>query len=207
MRVLEFWEHIVRVFIYSVLLIFASMLPACGAKSVGDWQLDGLQSQLEFSTTKNKTIDETHHFKTISGQLEDDGVVRVVVDLNSVDTNIAKRDERMRKYLFETDKYPTMTITTKINTKAYKKLEVGTQREHTIPTTIDLHGVKLDQNVLVNITRKSESEFLIESSVPVVVSASEFGFEHGVEKLKTLAGLNSIKPDVAVSFKLVFKRV
>ena len=189
-----------------IMWVGIGLLLACGPRSYGNWTLDSGRSHVNFSTTKNKTIDETHTFNTISGALEADGIVRLKVDLDSVNTNIAKRDERMRIYLFETDKYPHMQITTHINEKAYNGLSIGEEREEPIKVTVDLHGVKLDQNVLVKIKRISETEFSVKSAVPIVVTAKDFNLESGVEKLRSLANLQSIKPEVDVEFALVFTR-
>ncbi|WP_458576402.1 YceI family protein [Aliamphritea spongicola] len=46
----------------------------------------------------------------LAGQLSDSGALSVQLDLDSIETNIGIRNERMREHLFETSKFKTATL-------------------------------------------------------------------------------------------------
>ena len=65
------------------------------------WQLDGERSALSFVSTKAINIAEVHRFGELSGGVDADGMVNVSINLDSVDTAIELRDDRMKEMLFE----------------------------------------------------------------------------------------------------------
>ena len=79
-----------------VLFLIAPIMVQAG------WNLDESNSSIEFISIKNNQISESHNFQKISGSITSEGLVNVTVDLDSVDTKIPIRDERMRNLFFET---------------------------------------------------------------------------------------------------------
>ena len=73
--------------------------------ALADWQV-GPGSQVQFVSIKNNTIGEVSHFETLAGTVTDAGEVEVRVALDSVETNIGIRNERMKKMLFEVGLLP-----------------------------------------------------------------------------------------------------
>ena len=79
---------------------------AIGATAVhAEWRLDSDLSQLSYTTTKifpnaDKSAAENNRFTKLEGNIGDDGSAVVSVALDSVNTNVAIRDERMRKLVF-----------------------------------------------------------------------------------------------------------
>ena len=65
-----------------------------------DWQI-GPGSQVQFVSIKNNTVGEVSHFETLSGSVTDAGDVEVRVVLDSVETNVGIRNERMKTMLFD----------------------------------------------------------------------------------------------------------
>ena len=87
--------RILSIFVLSFLILIAA--PAYSA-----WKLDSSQSSLTFVSIKKGTVAENHRFKTFSGGIDNHGFANVEIELSSVDTNIAIRDQRMAEFLFET---------------------------------------------------------------------------------------------------------
>ena len=79
------------------------------------WQLDNETSVLSFITTKKLDIAEVHRFNQLSGEITQQGDVSLAIDLSSVNSSIAIRDERIKEFLFETAVFPKATFTTQIN--------------------------------------------------------------------------------------------
>ena len=71
--------------------------------ALADWTLDNERSIVNFISIKNASIGEVHRFRSLAGSVSDDGAVRLVIDLDSVETLIPIRNQRMRELLFETD--------------------------------------------------------------------------------------------------------
>ena len=79
-----------------------------------DWQI-GPGSQVQFVSIKNNTVGEVSHFETLSGSVTDAGDVEVRVVLDSVETNVGIRNERMKTMLFEVGLYPEAVITAQLD--------------------------------------------------------------------------------------------
>ena len=86
-----------------------SLVLGCASSWCGAWDLQADASTFNFVSVKKDTIGEVLHFKKLSGQIDKNGKAGITIDLNSVDTGVQIRDERMREFLFETGKYPSAT--------------------------------------------------------------------------------------------------
>ena len=87
------------------------------ASVLADWQV-GPVSQVQFVSIKNNTIGEVSHFETLAGTVTEAGEVEVRVVLDSVETNIGIRNERMKTMLFEVGLYPEAVITAQLDADA-----------------------------------------------------------------------------------------
>ena len=74
--------------------------------ALAEWQLDGDTSRISFVSVKRGKMAEVQRFDRLSGQIDDKGAVRVVVPLESIDSGLALRDERMRNSFFEIERFP-----------------------------------------------------------------------------------------------------
>jgi hypothetical protein len=83
---------------------------------------------------------------------------------------------------------------------------IGERKYMDIPMSINLHGKNDIVGVAVIVTRLGDNEVMVESQTPVILDIETFGFEGGVEKLRELANLPSITPEIPVMFSLVFER-
>ena len=116
--------------------IAALVLGGLANTALAQWTLDESHSTVEFVTTKNSAIAETHSFDVLTGAIKADGTVAVAIDLDSVETLIPIRNERVRKTLFETADFPRATISTQIDPAELGKLGSGDVLQTNIPGRI-----------------------------------------------------------------------
>ena len=164
--------------------------------ALADWEV-GPGSQVRFVSIKNNTIGEVSHFETLTGSVTDAGEVEVRVALDSVETNIGIRNERMKKMLFEVGLYPEAVITAQLD--AVAALSTGGVTD--VALQIDLHGqtVTKDAQLSVAVTDQGVSAV---TTQPILLNAAEFGLEGGVAALQTVAGLNAISRVIPVTVAL-----
>ena len=173
-------------------------LPACAA-----WTLDPARSELSFVTVKAGDIAEVHRFGTLEGGVSDGGEAVVRIALVSVDTHIPVRDERMRAMLFETERFPTATLTARLPANALD-LPAGASVDLPLEGKLDLHGASQPLKFTVTAMRLSDGRVVVASRQPLIVTADQFALTAGVEKLREVAKLPAISKAVPVSFVLEF---
>lgn len=183
-----------------------SQTPKETAPLSGAFTLDAAQSSLAFVTVKAGAIAEAHSFKSLSGSVGADGAAEVDIALDSVETNVDIRNERMRQYLFETQTYPDAKITATLDPAAYAGLKVGDRITQPLSAMLSLHGVETEIAAEVAVTRIAPDKVLVESVAPIILHADDFNLGAGVAKLQELANLSGITPSVPVTFSFVFTK-
>lgn len=171
------------------------------------WALSTNESHLSFVTTKNSKgsdIIEVNGFDRISGDISNTGLATLHIDLDSVNTSLPLRDQRVRELLFETTIYPVATVTLPVSPGLISRLEVGQSVITDITASLNLHGVTADIATEVSVKKLSNSRILVSGTSPVVTKADTYGLASGVEALRAIVGLASISGDVPVEFALVF---
>lgn len=181
-------------------LVFAS------SAATADWKLSYDLSRLNFVSIKKEHVAESHFFTDVQGGVDAAGQVNVVVKLDSVETNIDIRNERMRQYLFETTKTPNAVISGKININKALKLDVGATSKETVKLNLNLHGKTHPIEASLAVSKLQDNTIVVNSLKPILIDASQYGLTPGIDKLKELAGLKSISFAVPVTFKLVFEK-
>jgi polyisoprenoid-binding protein YceI len=168
------------------------------------WSLSTTDSYLNFATTKNTHNLEVHNFTAISGDISNSGVATLTIDLNTVNTGVALRDQRMRDLLFQTSTYPTATVTVAIPATLLNGLAVGQAAATDISASLNLHGVTGTITTKVSVQKLTSSRILVQSLAPVLVKAGDYSLTDGVEALRAAVGIASISVAVPVDFALVF---
>lgn len=184
--------------------IAALVLGGLANTALAQWTLDEGRSTIEFITTKNSAIAETHSFGVFTGTVQADGTIAVAIELDSVDTLIPIRNERVREMLFETADFPRAEISAQIDPAQLSKLGSGDVLQTDIPATLSLHGLEKSLTVSVVLVGTSEGGILAVTSRPILINAEEFGLSNGVKLLQEVAGLKSISTAVPVFFQLSF---
>lgn len=168
----------------------------------GTWSIDNSASRLSFISTKAGAMAEVHGFDQLSGTLRGDGQFELTIDLNSVNTAIDIRDERMRDLLFDTARFPTASLEAQIDMAQVQQIAVGQQGQVATEARLNLHGREVDLTIQAEVARLDEGTLLVTSSQPIVVTAGQFDLLPGVDRLREIAGLSSISPAVPISFRL-----
>ena len=169
-----------------------------------DWYLDGESSRLSFISTKNANISEVQRFLVLHGKVDANGLAVVEVELESVNSGIPLRDERMRKDLFEIQTFPEALISAQIDLRPINDLAPGAQLELRLPLTVNLHGKQHAYNAELLATRLDDRRFQVVTLQPLVINAEDFDLAPGLEALRMVAGLSAISLSVPVGAVLIF---
>ena len=171
-----------------------------------DWTLDEQASKLYFLSTKNLSKTEVHTFKTITGSFTDAGQANIFIDLSSVETNIPVRNERMQKLLFEVANFPKAEISLTVDSNKLSALTPGAATVVRVEANLSLHGIRKPVIANLLVTGLQKGGLMAATQAPILLSLEDFGLVDGIEKLRTLAKLDSIDLKVPVTFTLVFDK-
>ena len=184
-------------------LAFA-LLAAAAVPAHADWYLDNESSRLSFVTTKNTEIAEVQRFLVLHGKVDSKGAAQLEVELESVNSGIPLRDERMRNQLFEIKTFPEALISAQINLQPINDLAPGAQLELRLPMSVTLHGKTQTYSAELLATRLDDRRFQVVTLEPLVINAEDFDLLPGLESLRNMAGLSAISLSVPVGAVLIF---
>jgi polyisoprenoid-binding protein YceI len=190
-----------RLFKHLVLVLL--LLAPCAA-SWADWELDNTKSAINFVSIKNDSVAEIHGFASIVGFIGAAGNVQLTINLDSVETAVDIRNERMRELLFETMKFPSAQLTAHVEPALLAEAAKGGIVTAEVPVTLSLHGKEKTQNVAVVVVGEGKNSLRVFSAHPVLINAADFGLDGGVSALREVAGLKAISSAVPVTLQLVF---
>lgn len=184
--------------------VLAPLLLLVGSASANaGWELDSERSSVQFLSVKNAMIAELHHFKSLTGGVNDEGVAQVVIDLDSVETLIPIRNERLRKMLFETIQFPAATLQVEVP-DTLGGLAAGETSQLTLPVAVEFHGKSKSYNAQLQATKLADGSLEVSVLEPLVIYADDFDLGGGILALKEIAGLTSISTAVPVTARLRF---
>ncbi len=116
-------------------------------------------STAPLETIVGQTGEIIGYVKVNLADIFDSPEARFEVDLPSLKTGIAMRDEHMRDKYLETGKFPKTTFELlKIENSSMKSLENDKDVEVTVLGNFTVHGVTRPINVVLTVTYKQESE-------------------------------------------------
>src|SRR5688572_8053740 len=96
----------------------ALLLLVAASQSHAEWTLDGRASSFFYVTTKAAAVTEVNSFSGLSGGISDEGKASLVIDLETVDTAIEIRDQRMRDLVFQVADFPDATVSVDVDAEA-----------------------------------------------------------------------------------------
>ncbi len=170
------------------------------------YTLDAQASSLFFVSTKKVHVIESHTFTDITGDISPAGEAQVRINLDSVETGIDVRNERMRNVLFETSLFSEATVSLNIDMAVIDAIPIGGVSQHSISPTASLHGVDLALQTQVSITKLNADTLVVQNLTPLLLNIEDFDLATGIEALKDLAGLDVISYSVPVNFTLIFNK-
>ena len=189
---------------YVLSLSFAAL--ASAAPAWAEWQVAD-NSSIQFVSIKNNTIGEVSHFDMIAGTVGDQGAVELRVALDSVETNIGIRNDRMKKMLFEVGLYPEAVITAQLSPETMAVLGSSSGSAVPVVLQIDLHGQVVSKDAVLTVSATDAGGFSATTSQPILLNAAEFDLENGVAALQSVAGLNAISRVIPVTVALNFTKL
>lgn len=197
-------------FLVMSLICLSVSAPAISADNpfAGGWNLDPQSSTLTFQSIKEKNgpKPEISRFATFSGQVDQNGLATLRIQLDSVDTQVDLRNVRMRFLFFETFQFPEAVVTSQVSPATMTLLQEKRRLVMPVEFTLDLHGVTRTLSVDTTLTLFADDRLSIASVAPVEIQTALFNLEEGVRKLQDAAKVK-IVPSGAVSFDLVFVRM
>ncbi|WP_122575036.1 YceI family protein [Pseudomonas viridiflava] len=182
-----------------LVLLATAALPAHAS-----WYLDNESSRLSFTSTKNADIAEVHRFLVLHGKVDDKGLAEVEVELESVSTGIAQRDERLRDQVFQIGQFPAARINARLDMRPINALAPGAQLELRLPLSVSLRGKTHTYNAELLATRLDDRRFQVVTLEPLVVHAQDFDLVPDFNALRTHASLSAISLSVPVGAVLIF---
>ncbi len=186
-----------------VLLLFFAV--STYTLAVNKYIVDSNNSFVNFATIKKQFVVEPALISNISGNISKLGEIKIVVDLNSVDTNIGIRNTRLKNIFFNIAKFPKAIISAKIDPKVIKK--IAYYKKMTIPASLEFYGAKKDIKLDILVAKVYRSHLLVSSIKPIVINANDYGIPNKnlLALAKTVGGL-SISNKAGVNFVIAFKK-
>jgi polyisoprenoid-binding protein YceI len=185
-------------------IMFIILMNIIAFQSAADWQLSQQNSTVNFTTVKKEHVIENHYFENVSANISKEGKINLSIDLTSVNTKIAIRDQRIKEHLFNTLLFPKAIFTAQLNTNQLENLMSGSSKALRINGRIELHGQSQDVLINVLVTKLSKTTLLVASQESLIIKAQDFDLVAGINKLQALANLPSITHSVPVNFILMF---
>jgi len=161
-------------------------------------------SQINFISVKNNTVGEVHTLNGLSGAIDDNGQVRITINLDRVETRVPVRNERLKALFFETSKFPLATAKIAVDIVKINTLTEGEIMNQVLSVNVDLHGVRAEIPVRVQVIGLSDHKLSVTVTEPVLLDVKDFDLLDGLTALKTIAKLPSISSSVPVTAQLLF---
>jgi polyisoprenoid-binding protein YceI len=187
-----------------VQLVAVLMLLAPASAVWAQWELDTARSSVNFVSVKNSSVAEVHSFSSLVGYIGAEGKVQLTINLDSVETLVPIRNERMRELLFDTANFPAASISATVDPVIIAAAAKGGTVTTELPITLSLHGIDQALTIPVIIIGEEDGPLRVFTAKPVLIKAADFGLEAGVAALQKIAGLQSISTAVPVTVHLVF---
>ena len=179
----------------ALLLAGFALQPAFAAEN---WTIDPARSHLHFTTIKAGNVPETHRFLQFTGGVDATGKLTATISLESVDTAIPVRDQRLRTQLFDITRFPLAKLAAQVD-PAMLEMPVDQSMDTDLAAKLTLVGVTQDITMAVTVVRTSATGVLVTTRSPVLLNANAYGLADGIEALRLVAGLPSISSAVPVT--------
>ncbi len=184
---------------------FVACLAAAPLTVAAEWAVVPERSEITYLSSKMtgnfSTVFENNRFTVFSGSISAAGEVRLEVDLNSVNTGVAIRDERVKEHVFDVKNHPRAMIGLSVGAIGDKPYPPGYTQK--VEASLTMRGVTGRVKGEVSVVRIGGG-LLIQTVSPILVNAADYGVTEGFETLKDFVKLFNIPTTIPVSFKLFF---
>jgi polyisoprenoid-binding protein YceI len=100
---------------------------------------------------------------------------------------------------------PKAVFVGEVDTTAFKKLAPGSFKDIDLAGQFTLSGTTKPITAKLRVVKLTAQRLLVETRAPLLINATDFGLEAGVEALRSVMGLNLVSSVVPVSFSVVLK--
>lgn len=205
--------HLPRIIVVRFLAVIMSLVPiglsAQDSPYAPGWDLDPAGSYIRFVSTKyeeGKKIVETHSFASFTSTIAPDGLARITVKLDSVDTNNDLRNVRMRFLFFESFKFPEAIVSARLTPFMAQGVQASGSATLAIPFTFDLHGTQRQVSADVAVMAEGQDRLSVSSARPFRFRVADFGLQDNLTKIAQTAGGFQIEPEMDVIFRFDYIR-
>src|SRR5690606_25221461 len=136
---------------------------------LGEWQLLPDYSRISFVSFKRGDIADVQRFRDLSGTIDDQGQVRVVLPFSGLDTGLALRDMRTREELFESQRFVQAEVSGEVDLATWERLAVGAAQVETLEIQLDLHGRQQRLKAEMLVSRVGEESVQVTTLEPLVL--------------------------------------
>lgn len=179
---------------------------ALTVSSANALEMDNSRSTLNVVSVKNDRVAELFTFDKVQGSIDEKtGKAVIEIHLDSISTGIDIRNERMRKYLFNTDEFKAARFSAEVDIESFAGLAKGEQRAVALSGDLSLHGKTVAMHFQTLVTRLESGDLSVVTAAPSFIDLASHDLVPGIEKLRSLAGLNNISLAVPVTFSVVFQ--
>ena len=152
------------------------------------------------------SVTEQSQFNSSQAYLDKQGDFKMTIDLNSVQTNIEIRDQRIKDWVFKTAQFATAEIKGKVDMEAINKLAIGETLTFKQPLTLNIHGKELPLEANLSAQRVHADKIMVNTLNPVLLDVKAMDMSKGVMQLVEVMGLKTIVEQIPVSFHAEFMR-
>jgi hypothetical protein len=179
----------------------------------GDAPADLKQSYVQLSIIKDKDVKNP----VVGRMLLDDGAValssptpsaHLLVDIDTLDTGVPIRNERVRNIFFETSNvgWDTVDVTIPVLPAAVVTALQGQRHveQAKLDATLKVHGRKVMTVLTVDASYSDDGRLTVKTSTPAQVKISDFGLGDNLRRLSSICMHDSIDDVVNVEVLLQF---
>lgn len=189
----------------SLLFLFFLGFSSCSLadkNSHADWTVVAEKSAITFVSTKQSHIREVHQIQTFDVSVTEQKQITVKLDLNSIESGIPIRNERMREMLFDVANFRYATLSFSLpeplnSTSGTKRYQLDGK------LSLKNKSATIQLDVLLTTSDKQVTASLLK---PVIITAQLFDLQEGVDALQKIAGLTSIGYSVPVQATITLKK-
>lgn len=168
-----------------------------------DWRVDAESSRVSFIATKDAQQTDIGRFFGLLGGVDPAGNVLLKIEIDSLRTGSLLQDQRLRKELFESSRFPFAEVRARLELQPIANLAPGAQMELTVPATLMLRGEEKAFSAELLVTRLDAHRFQVVTLNPVVLDLADFGLGPVLDSLRQSAGLQSVSLAVPVTAVLI----
>jgi len=173
--------------------------------AMADWQLQTDYSRISFVSVKRGDSAEVQRFTGLTGAVDAQGGVRIMVPFSGLDSGLALRDERMRNDLFQVAQFSEAQVASQVDLASWEEMAVGASKVENIEFQISLHGQERRLKAEVLVSRIGEHNMQVSTLEPVLLKAVDFDLLDGLQRLKEISAVPEITPEIPVFAVLTFQ--